>query len=272
MTSLFWQVGSDTDIGGGRENQDDYLVFQRPQQGIIVLCVFDGHGREVGKIAANAARASLLKFCDESLQELVDNPTAWLVKAHDNAHLYIKESFRKELESQGFEVTEDEKGGYLLKRKSSTQSWTCIHGGSSCSIVAIIGHNMYIGNVGDSSGLLCSSSSVLNNSLINYMADAGIDSHSSLIPLRGSTNSQYLDQIKNTNILTNTLIVTAEHSPESPYEFYRLREYRHREDDPLQPSLLVVYDSPSQEKSRCFPVFTLDENGNGKATVTNQGK
>ena len=40
--NLYWQVGSDTDIGGGRENQDDYLVFQ--QNDVIVLCVFDGHG------------------------------------------------------------------------------------------------------------------------------------------------------------------------------------------------------------------------------------
>jgi serine/threonine protein phosphatase PrpC len=71
-----WQVGSETDIGGGRENQDDFLVFQ--QKDVIVMCIFDGHGREVGKTAANAARISVKQHCEECLQELIADPVNWL--------------------------------------------------------------------------------------------------------------------------------------------------------------------------------------------------
>jgi len=262
------QVGSGTDIGGGRENQDDFLVFSKPSLGIFVGCVFDGHGREVGKIAANAARIALLKFCEERINDLVTDPATWLVAAHDHAHYFIKDSFREELELQGFEIMEDERGGFLLKRKASTQSWACVHGGSSCSIVVIKGVDMYIGNVGDSSAILCSTSSVLSPSFIEYVSDSALAPSSPLLQLRGSLHSQYLTVDE--SAMSDTLVITAEHSPESPYEFYRLREFRPRENDAMQPSLLVVYDSPSHEKSRCSPVFDVDTEG--KVQVTNMGK
>lgn len=266
------QVGFETDIGGGRENQDDFLVFTKPSLGVFVGCVFDGHGREVGKVAANSAKACLAKMCEDDINGLVADPGTWLVIAHTLAHFAIKEAFRNELESQGFEISEDEKCGYLLKRKPPSQSWTCVHGGSSCSIVVIIGTNMYVGNVGDSTGIICSTAPALNHSCLQYRGDAAIDASSKLNSIRGSNFSQYLQNstIDDQTSLGNLLVVTAEHSPESPYEFYRLREFRPRETDPMQPSLLVVYDSPSHEKSRCNPVFELDNNG--MVNVTNNGK
>ncbi len=265
------QVGYDTDIGGGRENQDDFYVFTEPSLGVFVGCVFDGHGREVGKIAANAARICLSKRCEETVQELLLDPSQWIINSHNDAHYFIKDSFRKELEHQGYEVMEEERGGYLLKRKPNTQTWSCVHGGSSCSIVVIVGNDMYVGNVGDSSAILCATQSIFNHTYIRHIIDAGLSSDSALVNMRGSTLSRY-QQMNESDPTTqeNTLVITAEHSPESPYEFYRLREFRSRENDITQPSLLVVYDSPSQEKSRCNPIFQLD--ADGKAQVTNQGK
>ena len=128
---------------------------------------------------------------------------------------------------------------------------------------------MYIGNVGDSTGILCATAPALNQSCLQHKGDAAIDATSKLVSMRGSNFSQYLQSNDHT-VLENLLVVTAEHSPESPYEFYRLREFRPRETDIMQPSLLVVYDSPSHEKSRCNPVFEIDHNG--LATVTNNGK
>lgn len=46
-TSLKWQIGYDTDIGGGKENQDDCFVWTNVKEEICVVCVLDGHGREV---------------------------------------------------------------------------------------------------------------------------------------------------------------------------------------------------------------------------------
>jgi hypothetical protein len=51
------------------------------------------------------------------------------------------------------------------------------------------------------------------------------------------------------------MVITAEHSPESAYEFDRLRSYRSREGDSRQPALFVVYDSPTHDKSQCQPIF-----------------
>jgi serine/threonine protein phosphatase PrpC len=151
-SNLKWQIGFDTDIGGGRENQDDCFVWSRPDEGLCVLCVLDGHGREVGKIAAEAAKFKLINYFEENHSQLVTNAYDCLVEAHNVAHEFVKESFRIELTKQGFEVIEHTTEGYLMKRRNSNQVWSCVHGGSSCSIVAIVGTDMYIANVGDSSG------------------------------------------------------------------------------------------------------------------------
>lgn len=256
--SLYWQVGFDTDIGGGRENQDDFFVWQKREYGVTIACVLDGHGREVGKVAAVAARLALLKYCEETLQELLESPYKWLVNAHEIAHREIKAAFRKELEGQGFEVQEVIPEGYLLKRKLS-QAWSCVHGGSTCSIVATIGFDMYIANVGDSSATLCTKLPVLRKSQLIHLGDAACDDR--IVPFDGT---------KEDDIPANTLELTANHSPESPSEFLRLRAFRHRDGDPTQPLLMVVYDSPSCEKCRCNPVFEL--NAEGVPCVTNKGR
>lgn len=249
---LFTQVGFDTDIGGGRENQDDWLVWQQKKSGLSVFGVLDGHGREVGKIAANAAKASIFRFCEEGCALLQSSPVDWLINAHKLAHDAIKQSFKVELEGQGFEIFEDPEG-YLLKRKNNSQSWSCVHGGSSCSLVAIVGSKMYIANVGDSSGTLCASSSVLKTSMLEHIVDAALPPTSSLVENRKIW--------KEVDPLNDTITITAEHSPECPYEFLRLREYRARDGDPSEPALMVVYDAPSFEKARCNPVFEIDSSG-----------
>lgn len=152
-SNLKWQIGFDTDIGGGRENQDDCFVWSKPDEGFCVICVLDGHGREVGKIAAEAAKIRLIKYFEDNHLLLVSNPYDCLVQAHNVAHEFVKETFRVELTKQGFEVIESPEG-YLMKRRNNNQVWSCVHGGSSCSIIAIIGTDMYIANVGDSSGII----------------------------------------------------------------------------------------------------------------------
>jgi serine/threonine protein phosphatase PrpC len=261
---ISWQLGADTDIGGGRENQDDYLIWQKPSLGICVICIFDGHGREVGKIASGAAKASVQRFCEESVTELQANPSNWLIKAHVNAHSHIKAVFKTELERQGYEVREAPEG-YLLKRKMLSMQWTCVHGGSSSSIVAIVGTNMYIANVGDSTATLCTAAPVLNRTILKHLTDAAIVN----LPALPTTQTEVFSD-EEARQLSNTLPITAEHSPESVHEFYRLRAYRSRDADTTQPSLLIVYDAPSVEKARCNPVFEL--NGKGVPCVTNRGR
>ena len=45
----------------GKENQDDFFVWQKGDNLTYVFAVLDGHGRELGKLASKAAKDSLFK-------------------------------------------------------------------------------------------------------------------------------------------------------------------------------------------------------------------
>ena len=159
--TIRWQISGDTDVGGSHENQDDYFIWENKNLGICVLCVLDGHGREVGKTAAMAAKSFLLNFFDKYHHELLSMPYECLVRAHLEAHACIKGAFKVVLQQNGWEVLDYK--DYLLKRKkiknnisnSNNTGWQCVHGGTSCSIVALVNDCLYVANVGDSSATLC---------------------------------------------------------------------------------------------------------------------
>ncbi len=271
--SLSVQIGSDTDVGGGTENQDDFFVILvgSGSETITIMCVLDGHGRDVGKVAANAGKDALIAFFKSNFENLRNKPYDTLVEAHEVAHQHIKEAFKGSLGEKGLEVKEAE-GGFLLKRKveAVNSNWGCVHGGSSCSIVALVGSKLYVASVGDSSGILCTDKGVLNTSQIHALGDAATGSRNedSMDVEGGSIRGRNPTAVAATN--TDTLVVTAEHSPESTSEFIRLREARPRANDANNPALVVVYDSPTQDKTLCPPVFSLDAAGN--PTVTNNGR
>ena len=162
---------------------------------------------------------------------------------------------------EGFEV-EDTPEGYLRRRRFAGNAWTCIHGGTSCSIIAIVGYNLYIANVGDSSGTLCCPKTVLSKAHIHHLGDSAIPP--------AITADNVASVSINIDGPTDTLVITAEHSPESVFEFCRLRSFKHREGNAHQPSLVVVYDSSSHDKTQCAPVFDVDVAG--RPSITNNGK
>ena len=254
--SLKWQVGADTDIGGGRENQDDFFIWQRQSEGVCILGVLDGHGRDVGKLAAQSGKRFLLEFFDQYYSKISANPLETLSEALRLCHLEIKRSFQEELTKGGYEVCEAPEG-YLLKRRgASSQAWLCVHGGTSCSITAIIGKMLYTANVGDSSGILCANIPVLCASQLVHVGDAAVITAPPPSPMDGDSP-------------TDTITITAEHSPESFSEYDRMRKFRCSDDDSSLPALHVVYDTPGQEKIKCPPCFAAD--ANGSLVLTNRG-
>lgn len=249
--NLRYQVGSGTDIGGGRENQDESFVWINKEANLIVLGVLDGHGREVGKIAAQAGKQRIVQYLDSDFQTLLENPVDFLVRAHELAHEHIRSTFQTELERQGYQVQLTEEG-YLMKRRSTADYWSCVHGGTSCSLAALVGNSLYVANVGDSTAIMCSSRPILQRSLVHFEVDAA------MTPQAGSTPGGSAEKCPTDEAgaaASKVLVLTAEHSPESPYEFDRLRRYRPRDGDESQPALFVVYDSPTHDKSQCQPVF-----------------
>mmetsp|Transcript_11993 Transcript_11993/g.20024 ORF Transcript_11993/g.20024 Transcript_11993/m.20024 type:complete len:551 (+) Transcript_11993:138-1790(+) len=351
--SLHWQVGLETDIGGGRENQDDCFVWAKKNAmvehgasmtaaetevatfsatssstrnesdrnpvlfcaDLIVLCVLDGHGREVGRIASESAKTCLFRHLDDHYQDLISDPSKFLVHAHELAHDHIRNSFRAELERQGYCVTQTAEG-YLMKRRSASEDWSCVHGGTSCSMAAIVDSELFIANVGDSTGIICAShpifagcsstgsistvttataatgmgtgapvneatAAVTHIPELQHILDAAQPSANNTLtsssdidkngaPTSNTCSSNSNNSNSSDNDSKNYLVITAEHSPECPSEYERLRAFRSREGDPTQPALVVVYDASSHDKSRCNAVFSRDS-ATGQLLVTNQG-
>ncbi len=259
-TRLKWQVGSGTDIGGGKENQDDYFIWQRQDEGVCILGVLDGHGRDVGKLAAQTGKNFLMGYFDSNYATVATNPLQCLAEALRLCHVEIKNAFRAELTRNGFEVSETPEG-YLLKRRlASQQSWLCVHGGTSCTITALIGRTLYTANVGDSSAILCSSAPVLRSAQLVHIGDAALS------PDAGMSASSQQPTTDDTE--TNTIVITAEHSPESFTEYERMRNFRCSDLDARHPALHVVYDAPGQEKIKCPPCFNITEAGALELTNT----
>lgn len=273
-SSITWQVGKDTDIGGSRENQDDLFIFERKNVNVFVIGILDGHGRDVGKTAAMAGRDYFLQYFDAHLSDLMSNPYPTLVESFIGGHDYIKTAFRRQLEQQGFEIDEAPEG-YLLKRKKGSAQWACVHGGTSCSILALINHKLYIANVGDSSGILCAPGSLLDPKIMQHLGDASLQQEkfkrSGSIhtppPLHAATPSI---STGSGECISDTLVLTAEHSPECISEFYRLRDQRPNPVNAHLPEILILYDAPSQDKSKCPQVFDVSKTG--VPTVTGKGR
>jgi hypothetical protein len=240
--SFKYQIGFSTDIGGGRENQDEGFIWTKKETGIAVLGILDGHGREVGRLAALAAKSALVMFLEEQYERLLRDPAEFLVQAHELAHANIKSIFAAEFEKLGYQVKLNNEG-YLLKRRSAFENWSCVHGGAACTIVALVQNSLYVSNVGDSTAIMCTPQPVLNAKTLKFVKDAAFAGARPVCnEAEGATKA-------------NVLVLTAEHSPESSYEFERLRRFRPRENDPSQPALFVVYDSASHDKSQCAAVF-----------------
>ena len=210
--NLQWQVGLETDIGGGRENQDDCFVWIKRDDNVIVLCVLDGHGREVGKIASESAKACLFKHLDENYKGLLQTPEEFLVNAHNIAHDHIRECFRNELTKQGYEVITAE-NGFLMKRRQATDCWSCVHGGTSCSLAAVVGDQLFVANVGDSTGILCSSFNVLGTADLSYVQDAAVPEEFNRISmLQAQTHSTGIESPASLGTKSETDIGTNKHS------------------------------------------------------------
>lgn len=253
-------IGHFTDIGGGRENQDDMLIWQSPDKRINLFVILDGHGREVGKIAAESAKTALSEYFTNFHTNLISSPLQFFADAFDHTHLAIKQAFKTRLLSQRFKVIEDDEG-FLLKKMPSSLAWSCVHGGTTCSIIGMIDNKIYTANVGDSTGIICSKYPILHPRQITFLGD---------ISTPEKTDSSLHIHSTNAPSSSNTLIITSDHSPESPSEFERLRKFRPNELNPLQPALAVVYDVPNVEKTRCPPIFAIESDGSLR--ITNNGR
>eukprot|EP00904_Undaria_pinnatifida_P008547 jgi/Undpi1/4822/HiC_scaffold_19.g08175.m1 len=63
-----------TDIGGMSENQDNCFIWRHEPSGSFVIGVLDGHGRDVGRLAAHVVQAFMQDWLTRRWGEVKANP------------------------------------------------------------------------------------------------------------------------------------------------------------------------------------------------------
>lgn len=227
------QFGSDTDIGGGRQNQDKFLIFSRPLEKVYLFAMIDGHGAELGTIAANTVRSCILDYMTYNFLEMKNNPVQTLNKIFILSHNAIKDAFKIELTRKKCDFIETS-NGYLMKSGFFTSN---IVGGATCSVIAIIDDIMYIANVGDSSGVLFSNTSFLNQQrdviLVHNFASSDEETE---LHAKDDTSTSSTISSDATSDFTNMLFLTADHSPNNPHEIKRINKI------PVEKRIILLYD------------------------------
>jgi serine/threonine protein phosphatase PrpC len=241
------QIGYDTDIGGNRDNQDRYSVFTTPEHNVCAISVADGHSAETGHFAADITKKSLEKLLETRITELIENPVAFLEFCCDYIHEQIRIGLVEIMEKSGYNVKVDE-SGVILKNKHEFLGWNELKGGTTFSIIVLIGRKIYMANVGDSSGLLCCKHPVLKTSDIKYEKDAANPTKEIRSQEADSSPSTYIE-------------LTRDHSPESIDEYTRMRTFKCSDENPNHAELLCVYDNQYKHKPHCPNVFDVSESG-----------
>lgn len=86
------RLGGLTDPGvPGKNNQDDFFVWDSGDGQNFILGVLDGHGRDLGSLAANVAKRSLQAELSAGFDKIRADPHTTLVTAFENAHLAVKQ-------------------------------------------------------------------------------------------------------------------------------------------------------------------------------------
>jgi len=148
-----------TNIGGGRENQDESSIIRLECNGhsIVILMILDGHGQN-GKFVAITAKETFQKYFSENIQYLVENTEECLNSAYSFTDEEIKNALERKYQNENKNVKRV--NGYLT---TGTNYPSLISGGTTCTIAVIIDNiHLYISNVGDSDAIIIS---ITNNNI-----------------------------------------------------------------------------------------------------------
>jgi len=220
------KYGTNTDIGGNLYNQDAFCVVHFRSETFnksgSAFCIADGHGKE-GELAAKVSTKRLEELIKEGVDELVENPVAFLEFAFKDIQEEIKSKLIEKLAQAEYEVEMSERGDVTARRFAS-QNFTVVKCGTTFSVIVFLDKKLYIANVGDSTGILYSDKPVFTK--------------------------------------TNYIELTGDHSPENPLEYIRMRDFKCCEENPLLAELKCIYDNQcEQNKYNCTDVFNISETG-----------
>ena len=268
------QIGNCDDIGNARVQQDASFIIQKLDQGCTIFGVADGHGQELGHIASNACVKSVTEFVDANLDKMVADTVLFLEECFAHAQAAISKTFVDYYVDRGYEVNEEE-NGRITKRRFPTHSFTNAGGGTMLTIAVLKGGQLFIANVGDCNAQLCTETPVMTQDMLRYEKDVAIvaDTVANAAANAADTAAHMFEDDEETPVedaiedtvedtpVTDSLVLTSDHSPMNPKEYVRMRKFRPSEEDPLKAEMLFVYDEQDTPKPFCQPVFNISEDG-----------
>lgn len=282
------RMAGTTDPGvAGKQNQDDFYIYESADRQVIVAAVFDGHGREMGQMAAKVAKVFVREELarPEVQDRLRADPLPVLTLTFARAHKAIEDAFRKHYEELGWLVERAPEGYLTRMNKNRTGPLMCIHGGTTATVLIILdGRRVVVANVGDSTAIISGLGSTTGNlqnitdwtpmpphipvaaAATGAARSAGSDGSAAstaisplppVVPVPAEVTSSYME-------------LSADHSPESHSEFQRMHAFRPHSTLPHHPELLFVYDTLTSSKLSCPPIFDVDSRS-GKTQKTERG-
>ena len=297
------RVGGITDPGvPGKQNQDDFFVWDFGDGQNLLLGVLDGHGRELGAMAANVAKRSMLRTLLSNFSRLRTDPEEVMRSAFAQAHADIRTEFQRFYQRAGWHVEEEH--GYLIRRRPDATSSSCIPGGTTATVMAVLdGRHVVVAHVGDSTALICgagaavqthdmsswaplkSSTTIEGGRVTSQAAGASAPSPSTVAdgapstrlrhPVTGPRGELSIDisvSELNTAMAATASELSDDHSPESAAEFRRIRASHPDPANPLKPHLRFVYDALAPSKSDCKDIFAANRvQGEEVLTVSRPG-
>ena len=287
----------ETDIGGGKTNQDKYVIWENDPD-IKVYAILDGHGSEQnnGEYAAAVAAETIVKILNEQYLRLRVDPYNFLTYIFDEAHKAIKKKLlegygvklvKKGKEHEIYETNkknkEDKNDEYLIQQKFS--SFGIVNGGSTCTIIAIVDDMIYSANVGDSKAVgaglgrrplgLDVAGLGLNEVVSDEILSDEIVSDEivsdEVVTYLGDTAwdnntkkaEEYISKILTSKILTRSIFeLTVDQKIESFYEYERFTKCKpaFTTSAALKPEILFKYDlSTSGNKYNSQDIFEIKD-------------
>jgi serine/threonine protein phosphatase PrpC len=248
--SFKFHIGSKTDIGGQRENQDELYEYANPERNIRVMAVFDGHGKPTGKMVAIACREYMKSMVENvnNQNRMEQDPIGFMTDCFEGAHIHVQEVLIAEYKSKGYEIMVN---GAILKQWPGSNCWENVTGGATQSMVLIVKDKMYIANVGDSDVVMCSSRPILKNEIIHYEVDTN-----------GLLKEEKDEEDEDATLQSYTLKLTCDHSPENECEYKRMRKQAPSVTKPNEAKMLFVYDDNAVNlKFNCKQIFDVSQDG-----------